>query len=208
MRIREQLITPPTTLPVTVAEFKEWAGVYYSPAENEAKITSLLTAATKSLENETGRAFITQEWKAVLDRFPRGRTIELGRSPLQIEGGSPVAPLTTVKYVDVDGVQQTLPAEYYTVDAVSEPGRIVLNPGYCWSQTKCVANAVEITYTAGWPTANEVPDGIKTLVKFLTNVWYDNPLPLSDKNMLPIPRTLEHLVADWRVVTYPVVAEE
>jgi hypothetical protein len=58
-----------------------------------------------------------------------------------------------VKYYDTDGVQQLLSASSYQLDKESEPGWLVPAYGYTWPTTRCMANAVEVIYVAGYADA-------------------------------------------------------
>jgi uncharacterized phiE125 gp8 family phage protein len=79
--------------------------------------------------------------------------IKLGRPPLQS--------VTSIKYIDEDGVQQTLDSSLYTVDKDSEPGWVFPAPGQSWPSTKAIQNAVRVRYVAGYGAASDVPSALK-----------------------------------------------
>ena len=69
--------------------------------------------------------------------------------------------MTTLKYVDTSGTLQTLVQDTdYQVDADSEPGRLLPFPGKYWPPTRRQANAVQVTFVAGYGLAAAVPDTI------------------------------------------------
>jgi len=136
----------PAQEPVTLAEalehLREDAGVA------DAYVTSLITAARTACEERIERTLISTEWKLTLDSFPDA--IVLHRPP--------VISVASVKYLDAEGVEQTLDPADYLLDSVSEPGYLVPAPGKAWPDTQDRINAVTVTYTAGYGvTAASVP---------------------------------------------------
>jgi uncharacterized phiE125 gp8 family phage protein len=158
-----KVITAPATMPVTLSEVKAFANVTIS--DDDTLLTSLLTAATAKAEGRTGRRFITQTLELYLDAFP-GATGEINLP-------GPVASITSVKYVDVNGVEQTMAATDYVLDAVSNPARLV--PAYEeeWPETREQNNAVVIRFITG-ASAADVPEMIKTYIKACVAWQYDN----------------------------------
>jgi uncharacterized phiE125 gp8 family phage protein len=145
-----KLITAAAAEPVTLAEAK--AHLRATDAE-DALIGTLILAARQALDGRDGilgRALMEQTWELVLDAFPCP-SIDIPLPPLKS--------VTSVKYIDADGVEQTLAEAAYTVDADSEPGRVVVVDA--WPPTKAVPNAVRIRFVAGYADATSVPDGLK-----------------------------------------------
>ena len=77
-----QLNTPPAAEPVTLAEAKAWLRVDTGD-DDDALITSLISAARARAEWHTGRAFVTQGWTLWLDCWPSGACAEIPLPPLQ-----------------------------------------------------------------------------------------------------------------------------
>lgn len=164
-----RLITAPTTEPVSRTDAK--LNLREDGTAEDTMIDLRITALRERAEAITGRAFITQTWELVLDAFPpcvphmggdnSARAadasvlsgIKLGRPPLQS--------VTSIKYIDEDGAQQTLDPALYTVDKDSEPGWVFPAPGQSWPATKAIQNAVRIRYTAGYGAASDVPAAVK-----------------------------------------------
>ena len=63
-----ELIDPPATEPVTVAEAKAHARIDID--DDDAMVAALITAARQWVEDTTGRCLITQQWKLTLDNWP------------------------------------------------------------------------------------------------------------------------------------------
>ncbi len=144
------LITAPAAEPVTLAEAKDHLRL--ASADDNGYVTALITVAREQVEAFTRRALVTQTWDLSLDAFPA--VIEVPLPPLQSVG--------SVTYVDDAGTTQTLDASKYTVDAASQPGRIVPAWGETWPATRAVPNAVTVRFTAGYGDAgSDVPRPIR-----------------------------------------------
>lgn len=155
--------TAPTTEPVTVAEAAEYCSA--SATDWEDLLTALIQAGRESAELILQRSLMTQTWELYLDAFPPG-SIVLPRPP--------VVSLTHVKYYDIGGTLQTLSGTYYTLDTISEPGRVRLNTSYSWPSTQAIENAVVVRYVAGYASAALVPESIKTWIKLRVKSLFDN----------------------------------
>lgn len=159
-----KLITPPTTYPVTLAEAKLHCRV--DVADDDALITALITAATEMAETKTGRAIMSQTWELTLDSFPDA--FELTRTPVQS--------ITSVRYFDTAGVQQTMLNTLYSLDTADEFGYAYVVPAYngTWPDTRDQINAVSVQYVAGYVNAGLVPQGIKQWVLLTIATMYEN----------------------------------
>jgi uncharacterized phiE125 gp8 family phage protein len=127
----------------------------------------LIKAARIQAENYTLHALVTQTLELVLDAFPTGG-IELPMPPLQS--------VTSIKYIDDDGVEQTLGASLYSVDTDTIPG--LITPAYDeeWpTDVRDQVNAVRVRYVAGFGAASDVPEDIRTWIKIRVGTLYDNP---------------------------------
>lgn len=144
-----KIITAPAEEPVTYDEAKLHLRV---DTDDEATpISRMIATARQEAENLTGRALITQTLELGLDRWPG--CIKLPRPPL--------VSVTSVKYVDTAGVQQTLDAGDYLVDNYQEPGRIIPAYGKSWPSVRRQPNAILVRYVAGYGSASDVPAAIK-----------------------------------------------
>lgn len=156
-------------------------------------LAALLTAARLNLEGRDGwlnRAFVTQTWELMLDRFPLG-AIEVPLPPLQS--------VTSLKYLDTAGVEQTLATDKYRVDVASVPARITPAYAAIWPSTYAVMNAVTVRFVAGYGAAAAVPEGIKVGIKALTAHFYEHREPVGGPPLSKIPLHVESLLAPYRV---------
>ena len=159
-----KLITPASTYPVTLAEAKLHLRV--DTADEDTLITALITAATEMAEQKTGRAIMTQTLELTLDAFPEA--FELTRVPVQS--------VTSVKYYDTTGTQQTLSNTLYALDAADDFGFAHISPVYggTWPTTRDQINAVAVRYVAGYADAASVPQSIKNWILLMVSTMYAN----------------------------------
>jgi len=180
-----------TTEPVTTAEAKTHLRV--TSATDDVYIATLVKACRQKAENELQRSLITQTWEKTLDEFPDAITLPY----------PPIISVVTLKYLEpVAGVSTTLNALSYTVDAKSEPGWIVPAYGYDWPNIWDSINAVEVTYTAGYGTAADVPAAIKAWILLHVGHLYENrEATMPGISITPLP-FLDSLLDPYRVVTF------
>lgn len=156
------VVTAPTEEPITLDEAKAQLRVTHS--HEDALISSLITAARDLVEQRTWRQLVTATFRLYLDRFPAGREIFLPRPRL--------AAVASIEYL-VDGVWVSLSTGRYTVDAVSEPGRVLVDTAG-WPEADDTLNAVRIQFTAGYGAASAVPAPVKSAIKVMIAALYDN----------------------------------
>lgn len=154
------VINPPSEEPVTLVEAKLHCKV--DGSDDDALITALITAMREQAEHRIGRALCTQTLESVLDAFPDA--VKLPKPP--------TASVTSVKYLDADGLLQTLDAVAYTVDKDSEPGWVVPAYGLAWPDTRTEPNAVRVRYVAGYGAAAAVPKSIKAWILMAVGTLY------------------------------------
>lgn len=193
---------PSATKPVvSVADAKMHMRVE-SDDENDY-IGALIATAVLTIEAFLRRKLITQDWKLYLDGFPfiqnysRCRTISFPFSPVQS--------VTSVKYYDTNGVQQTLaPNTDYDVHIEGDPGFIVPSFSRYWPVTRLMPNAVEIVYKVGYgDDATKIPPPIVHAVKMLANHWYENREPVSIGNISSeLPYGPERLCWPYRALEF------
>lgn len=172
--------TAPTIEPVTAAELR--AQLYEgTDALPDAQANALIAEARELIEEFTGLALITQQWRLALDGWPAGRqqwwdgvrqgavadmyapnslrAVLLPRYPLQS--------IVSVTVFDEAGNSSAVTvADTFVVDTYRRPGRMVLRDGSTWPIALRSANAIEVLYSAGFgATANLVPALLKRAVK-------------------------------------------
>jgi uncharacterized phiE125 gp8 family phage protein len=196
------LVTPPDGEPVVATEAIDHLRLE-ADTDEDALIASLVTSAREIIETQTGRALITQTWELTLDRFPCG-TVGYGASwvkQTQIQlPKPPIQSVTSVKYIDTDGVLQTLASTEYVVDTTSMRGRIVPAFGKVWPSTRATINAVTIRFVAGYGDAAKVPESLKNAMKLMLGGAYENRESLITGTIVADNPTLRALIEPYRVL--------
>ena len=183
------LITAAAEEPITPTEAKASPSLRVAVATDDTDIAEMITTARMQAEDYSGHAFVTQTWELVLDGFPTGG-IKVPVPPLQS--------VTSIKYIDGNGDQQTLDALLYAVDDDSTPGLIVPAYGESWPSARDEINAVRVRFVAGFGAAADVPADIKTCIKMIVGVTYDNSQGiLGGQAMTPLDTIVEKILAQY-----------
>ena len=157
-----KLITAPASSPVDLTTAKAHLRVIHSA--EDTLIQHMIDTAAAALDGPTGllgRCVVSQTWEYMLDSFP-SEWIEIPLPPLQS--------VTSIKYLDSDGVEQTLSSARYRVDTATEPGGVIVDEDG-WPDTFDTANAVTIRFVAGYST---VPAPLKQAVLLNVGDMYEN----------------------------------
>lgn len=192
MFYRLTLVSGPASEPVTTSEAKTNSVV--TATGDDAFIATKITQAREYLEQITGRALITQTYEFYLDKFPR--YITLPKPPLQS--------VTSVTYIDVDGVEQTLATSVYTVDTDNTEGLIYEAYNQDWPSIRYVDKAVKVTFVAGYGnTATSVPSPLKEAILLHVDHLYENRGNSAESNALgnisAPPYQYEALIAPYKI---------
>lgn len=177
-----------TTCPFTTSEIKLHLRVDHSV--DDVLIAQLMLAATTAAEHYQKRTYITRSRTFYLDEFP-----SVIRPPY-----SPLVAVTTLKYYDTDGNQQTLNAANYRVDTDTEPGRITEAYGESWPSIRSMTNAIEVIYTSGYgATSANVPDDIRAAIKMMIAHLYEHRETVSAEQLHEIPMGAKELLMMRRI---------
>jgi len=185
------LTEAPAVEPISLAEAK--AHLRIDAADEDALLTSLITAARMFVERTLGVALITQGWSYFLDYWPPSCCVTL-----------PIVPVQSVGAVTLHhgtGGSTTLDAAAYVVDTLSEPARLVLK-GALPPVLSRELNAFEIAFTAGYgDEAGDVPAPIRHALKLLVAHWFERrePVVLSGAPQ-DVPATVAGLLLPYRRV--------
>lgn len=125
-----------------------------------------IQAARELVETRTGRSLITQTRVIKFDTFPCYDSIYLTHGPVQS--------VTSVKYIDEAGNEQTLNASSYWLDLDSDVPRIVVKES--WPQIRLnQPNAVIITYVCGYgDEPDNVPAALRSAILLYLAHLYKN----------------------------------
>ena len=148
------LVTAGTGNVITLAYLRDQHLRALTDSEEDPKIERALEAATLQAEQFMQRSVRDQTWNLVLDRFPASRCIVLPYPPL--------VSVTSINYIDTDGVSQLLATTEYTVFKLSGPKarRSYIAEAYDkdWPDTRLVDNAVTVQFRAGYLDGSNDPD--------------------------------------------------
>lgn len=179
----------PTAEPLSVSEALTHLRV--DDDESIDYVSSLIRTVRMQAENRTERTLMPSTWTLRLDAFPvcHAGLIEL-RQP-------PVTAVTSVTYIDADGVTQTVPTADYVLDPFSEPGRLL--PVDKWPVADSRPGAVTVVYTAGYANAAAVPAPIKHWMLLALTDLYELRQRSGEKPALP-QDFADSLLAEYRLL--------
>ena len=180
------LVTPPALEPVSLAEAK--AHLRVGHADEDALIGTLIIAARRHAEAQTGLALISQQWRHLRDDWPDDGVVAL-----------PLSPLISVDEAAVfgdDDVKAVIDPAYYYADSASRPPRLLLRGSRVWARPGRIGNGVVILMTAGYGVAAAaVPAQLRQAILQLTAHWYEHRGSASPP---PVPLTVSTLLEPFR----------
>ena len=148
-----RVIVEPVNMAVSLADARNAARVNGTDLDSE--LETHVRALTAEAEHYTGRAIVNRTYRVTLDAFPDA--IELPSTPL--------VSVTSVKYIDEAGAEQTLDPADYIVDDKSEPGYIVPGVDLAWPATQVRVNAVNVVAVCGYgPDDTTTPAPFKAFI--------------------------------------------
>lgn len=172
---------------ITVAQGKTHLRITHS--DEDTYIEALTLVATEWCEEFQRRVYVQREVIDKFDKFPA--TIRPRRSPL--------ISVDSLKYIDTDGVLQTIDAADYEVGTYKEPGRITPAYNVSWPSIRAQINAVTLTYQAGYVNRASIPTEIKHAVKLMVGHLYENREAVGPVTMKEIPLAARQLLSMKRL---------
>lgn len=154
--------------------------------DDDDALRDFIAAIRQRTETFLGKTLVTSTWVLKLDSFES--EIELLMRPVQS--------ITSIQYVDSDGVTQTLAASGYQFD---RQGRLKPSYGNDWPDTRDQFDAVTITYVAGDLHAGKVQQDIKLAMKLWIGASDINRENVAFSQVVEIPDSARDLLAPYRV---------
>jgi hypothetical protein len=217
------VITPPTGEPVSLAQAK--AHLRLDVALDDDYVSALIKAARQYTEEVCWRGILLQTWELVLPGFLGDDRFDLGERArrhfylpigyewsnadrayrflpfIELERGQLAANLAgdAVKYIDPNGVQQTLDPSVYVVDNVHTPARLRVAYGQSWPLTRDQWDAVRVQYQVGWADAASVPLPLVQAMLLLISQLYEHRTPEVAGVITPVQFAYDALVAPYRL---------
>lgn len=192
-------VTAATALPFTLADAKEHLKVEHD--DDDARIAGLIAAALESLQPPTGwlgRSLCEQTLRLDLPGWPWAR---------RCLPAGPVLAINSVKYFDVNNIEQTLDSSLYFQDG----DELLLTSAFSGQGLYCRPGAVRIEYRAGYATElvgededdveeiAQLPAPIVQAIKKLVWDWYEAPGAAQASPGAPLPYGVEHLLSPFRL---------
>lgn len=187
-----KLFTAPTQEPVTLDEIKGQLSI--TDEISDEVVIRRITEARQWAEEHTQRSFVTQVWDLYLDSWPTDDIINLPRGP--------VKSITSVKYIDANGAQQTIAGTDYKLSLSYQVARLVPAYGKSWPSARVEIDSIVVRYTAGYGDSGvDTPGPIREAIMLTVGHWIDHqPSIESGIRITRIPYAVEHLMQSYRVL--------
>lgn len=195
---------------VTLAEARAHLRVdaYGSPPESadDDWIEAQIPAARAYCEGYLGRALAPRTMELATNAFPGVSVVSPPGACFTLPFG-PVVSVEWVRYIDSDGVEQTLDSAGYEVDAYAHPSRVVLTYGSTWPAARNSLNSVRVRYVTGYVAASEspgthpvIPKTARAAVLLMLGHLYENREASGTDKLLELPLGVSALldVVPWR----------
>ena len=175
---------PPTELPVTIERAR--ANMRIDGDYMDSFLTLWLAGITATTEHATGQCFIRQTWEVRLDAFPDSINLP-----------HPVLSVTSVAYLDIDGIEQVLAPVAYKLVPERYQTTLVLARGATWPATSPEPQAVIVTVECGYgDTPDKVPANVQLYLLAKLVDQFD-PNTRAEKETAPSPFIARLLDGCW-----------
>ena len=186
-----KVITAPTYEPISAADVAEYIRVD-DLAQDELLLEGMITAARQYLEQYLNRPIATQTLEEALTGWA---------NPIVLD--SSLQSVTSIKYLDLNGVEQTLASNQYLVDTYSEPAQITPAYNVAFPELYAVPNNVKVRYVAGYtsggsPDLNPMPKPLRFAMMLIIGDLYANREAGGDK-AYQINPTVQSLLQFYRL---------
>jgi uncharacterized phiE125 gp8 family phage protein len=183
-----RVVTGPTERPAALQRVKDQLHIDHS--DDDFLIDSLILTALGRLEAATQRRFLTQTLEWVLPYWPA--RIRLPVAPVATGG------VVSIKYVDLQGVQQTLDPSLYV--AAPSGHTLEIRPAFGSVLPLIGLDAVEgvvIRFVAG-RAASAISEATRTALTMLVGALYENRDESNPVKLGPtgLPETVESLITE------------
>ena len=197
---------------VTTAQIKSNLRISSSDSTHDTQIEICRDASISVAKEYLQKSLMQRTLKLSLDNIPfsdrvlpntegitTGPFLEYRQRSVNLPF-SPLVSVTHVKTFDDSDNATTMASSRYFVDTASDYGRVVLRTGETWDDMLRVANAIEITYVAGYGSvATSVPAGIRQGIIVLASHFFENPeMVIKGQNISVIPTLVNSLWKPFR----------
>lgn len=190
------LITPAQSEPVTITE-----AIDHLRESDDSLVSLYLRSATESIEEELiGRVLMQQTFEYHLEDWCLDDDyITLPKAPL--------VSIVSIKYDDLNEVEQTLPTTQYQLDTVSKPGRVRF-VGVTLPEVFDKPFPIRIRYVAGYGSPTSDADQQRLLVPFplkaailmrLGQLWENRQEEITGSITAKFSVSVERMIAPYRL---------
>jgi len=181
------VLTKPTLDAITLASAKAWMNIDYD--DHDELIAEIILGAVGMIDGLSGigYALMTQTWKKTYDLFPVSIVLP----------GWPIKSVTSVKYIDVDGAEQTLDAANYRVDLTREPVRVHEAWNTSWPTTRLISSAVSIEYVLGETDHDNIDHAILSALKQIIAHHYEMREAVSETSQNVVPMGAHRILIEY-----------
>lgn len=184
-----RIVTEPTVEPVSVEDAMAHCR---ADSADQTYVEALIPVARQMAEKYTERALAVATYELRLDDFAS-----------EIPLIAPVQSVESVKYIDSDGVEQTVDADVYTLDDNPDASFIRLAYGKSWPAPRVEANAVRVQFVSGYtvesPNTHPLPKPLYQAMLMIIGHLYTNRQDVSDKQAYEVPLASSHLMTPYRL---------
>ena len=174
-----KVITPPAQA-ISTAELRLQSRADTDSTSEDVLFVGWIAAAVNLAQHQTGRSIGVQTLELALDSFPVC-WIDLLNGP--------VSSITSIKYIDVAGVEQTLSPATYTLNDYGLIHAAVLKPGNSWPAVDGSVNGVKVRYIAG-----NLDPAVKVALFLIVANWYAHREASTPVNLNEIPMGAQALL--------------
>lgn len=184
-------VTAPQNALLSLTEVKAHCRI--DGSDHDDVLATLILAVTSYLDGydgSLGRALITQEWSLQFQGvYSR---VQLGLGPFQ--------QITSITYIDKEGVAQTVDSSIYRVDDADLTPYLELCSGTMWPSTHEDDDTFTVTWQCGYGlTSDDVPAAIKQAALLLIGHWFEHrEAVIIGQNTNALPMGVDALLAPFR----------
>jgi uncharacterized phiE125 gp8 family phage protein len=194
-------IEAPAATPVSTAEAQ--LQVRSEDPALLAHLGRIVDAATARAEAYCRRRFVSQKWRETFDEFPTGCRTAAARRRALVLSHPPLISVQAVKYIDANGVEQTVSSGDYVTRTSETPGEIVPVYGKEWPTPRSEPGAVRVDFTCGYGAAVAVPSAIRQAILILVATTFDNPASVITGTIATeLPQSALWLLDPYRVTRF------
>jgi len=188
-----QVTVDPSALPVTKGDVKKFVRIDDERTDDDSLIDALIPTVVNQGEAYTNRCFVTRtvtgQFSELFEsQFEAWPYIQLRRAPL--------VAVTSVKIL-VSDVLTDVDADDYDVKDTAGFARILFKADLTADET---AYPLQVVFTAGYGTAADVPDDIKTALMAHIGYFYENRGDVVPDGKIVMPLEVQGIYSKYRIL--------